>query len=132
MDTAFTSTVEGRNTFYVELQKKLHNAWRESLPIYERDFLIYLLAETVGKNKASLKASYNDFVMGGWDYNAPPMLEGIRGAPTIPPVGMSRSKLIHVIKQLVRLNAITVVPGDIDGTPSTYTVNLRWNQQPVA
>lgn len=123
MEIGLTLRPEGRNTFYAETLNRLLRDWRGwGMDIYERDFLVYLMLETVAKDRPALRASLKDL-----EFGVSKHAKGDENAGLLS-VGMSRAKLCAVIKALKECDAIRVTPGTHEGQKSMYSVNLNWNR----
>lgn len=93
----------------IKIVQKVNREWRPHLSVTERDFLFYLLDNTVLWGRYDLKVTINQLVNGTqWG---------------LPPVGLSRATVCRLLRSFKRrglLNSTT------DGRKITLTFNAAW------
>jgi hypothetical protein len=113
-------SVHSVNTFRVTLMNNLVRGYRRFLTRYEFEFMIYLLNETIWKDKPSLTVTINEMMAGG------PVITDDRTGDTTKrcPLFMAENAIRKAVHSLEYRGAIKVTR--IPGFANMYMYNMDW------
>jgi hypothetical protein len=95
---------------------RLNREWRPHLDVYERDFLSYLVDNSVSWGRTWLRATVEQMINGA---------QSLTGKQWLRPLGQCRRKVFQVLKRLTDIGLLTITKGA--KRVSVFALNIEWN-----